>query len=203
MRQLERVRPSVRASHLGNTLYLCHIRIRLLILTLRSSSPESRPRGSLTRRIHIVLRGQKKTKQNTQMVYIHTATQSFYTLYVCFLDTCLHQPPPGAMSVWDFFAFFLFLCVSQVLEFNHIDCPLSIGYMLAMPTRQAYDTFRRTIRYSSDDYGRYLCTPYRRYAFVLNERVVLLLLCRDMSRACRVRWHIRYTPTTTTERRKI
>lgn len=43
----------------------------------------------------------------------------------------------------------------KVLEFNHIDCPLAIGYMLAMPTRQAYDTFRRTIRYSSDDYGRW------------------------------------------------
>ena len=51
-------------------------------------------------------------------------------------------------------------CVhAQVLEFNHIDCPLAIGYMLAMPTRRAYDTFRRTIRYSSDDYGRCGKTP--------------------------------------------
>lgn len=51
------------------------------------------------------------------------------------------------------FVHFFFVC--QVLEFNHIDCPLAIGYMLALPTRQAYDAFRRTIRYSSDDYGRY------------------------------------------------
>lgn len=49
-----------------------------------------------------------------------------------------------------------FFSVCQVLEFNHIDCPLAIGYMLALPTRQAYDAFRRTIRYSSDDYGRYI-----------------------------------------------
>lgn len=48
------------------------------------------------------------------------------------------------------------LFCSQVLEFNHIDCPLAIGYMLALPKRQAYDAFRRTIRYSSDDYGRYI-----------------------------------------------
>lgn len=42
-----------------------------------------------------------------------------------------------------------------MLEFNHIDCPLAIGYLLAQPSKQAYDAFRRTIRYSTDDYGRY------------------------------------------------
>lgn len=42
----------------------------------------------------------------------------------------------------------------QVLEFNHIDCFLAIGYMLALPTRQGYDIFWQTFRYSDDDYGR-------------------------------------------------
>eukprot|EP00752_Nemacystus_decipiens_P005910 g5342.t1 len=60
------------------------------------------------------------------------------------------MPPPSAVDVLgDAFSGL----ADKVLEFNHIDCPLAIGYMLAMPTRRAYETFRRTIRYSSDDYG--------------------------------------------------
>ncbi|CAM9795603.1 unnamed protein product [Ascophyllum nodosum] len=61
------------------------------------------------------------------------------------------MPPPSAVYVLgDSFAGL----ADKVLEFNHIDCPLAIGYMLALPMRQAYDAFRRTFRYSSDDYGR-------------------------------------------------
>lgn len=59
----------------------------------------------------------------------------------------------GSGSCLIVFAFPLLL-FCQVLEFHDIDSPLSIGYMLALPTREAYDAFRRTIRYSSDDYGR-------------------------------------------------
>lgn len=43
---------------------------------------------------------------------------------------------------------------TQVLHFNDIDCPMAIGYMLALQTAEAYEIFRRTIRLSKDDYGR-------------------------------------------------
>lgn len=42
----------------------------------------------------------------------------------------------------------------QVLHSNDIDCPMAIGYMLALQTTEAYEIYRRTIRLSKDDYGR-------------------------------------------------
>lgn len=45
------------------------------------------------------------------------------------------------------------LC-GQVLHVNDLDCPMAIGYMLALDKSEAYEIFKRNIRLSKDDYGR-------------------------------------------------
>ncbi|CAN0545352.1 unnamed protein product [Ectocarpus sp. 12 AP-2014] len=76
------------------------------------------------------------------------------------------------------------------MEFNHIDCPLAIGYMLAMPTRQAYDTFRRIIRYSSDDYGRLrILAGVGMYAARAWDNHDLLHQCMEVERDSHW-WHV-------------
>lgn len=44
--------------------------------------------------------------------------------------------------------------VCQVLHVNDLDCPMAIGYMLALDKNEAYEIFKRNIRLSKDDYGR-------------------------------------------------
>ncbi|CAM9561470.1 unnamed protein product, partial [Ectocarpus sp. 8 AP-2014] len=96
-------------------------------------------------------------------------------------------PPPSAVEVLgDAFSGL----ADKVMEFNHIDCPLAIGYMLAMPTRQAYDTFRRIIRYSSDDYGRLrILAGVGMYAARAWDNHDLLHQCMEVERDSHW-WHV-------------
>ncbi|CAM9864468.1 unnamed protein product, partial [Ectocarpus sp. 13 AM-2016] len=96
-------------------------------------------------------------------------------------------PPPSAVEVLgDAFSGL----ADKVMEFNHVDCPLAIGYMLAMPTRQAYDTFRRIIRYSSDDYGRLrILAGVGMYAARAWDNHDLLHQCMEVERDSHW-WHV-------------